>query len=500
VAASNLCGAAISSAATLTVIGSTNVTVTASDRGWYDATGFHAPGSQNYFVGNWPEAPYYHNWFVFPIPPLVAPVTRAELRVHTYDILSPTGSETYQLQEVTTPAATVQAGGSGLVSVYNDLGDGPVYAARAFVTSEAYRDVSIPLNHTLRAAVMAAAGGALTLGGKLVSLDANPNTGEAVFSSSSGAGVLELVLTVGTGDVPVVGYFTDNDPSKTGLSGPIAIAGFTPLYIGNIATQDFSGLRLLLINEFSNGSISPELAGRLADLEAWVRAGGRLIVHDRSTGNLNPNPFLLGTTGLVAVRQTTNNLDLVEPATTLVTAGPFGILNNTSLDGGISSAHGYIPTAGLPAGARAILSIAPDQVACFAYPLGAGFIYYSSIPLDCYLTGNGCAGNIIASTLTGIYTPNVISYVHELFAPLRFLTPALSAGNYLPLHLESADGVPIAPHRLSQIRIYSTTNVTQPIGSWTLLANPLVLTNGQVRVENVSATNAGRFFRAAEVP
>jgi hypothetical protein len=311
---------------------------------------------------------------------------------------------------------------------------------------------------------------------------------------------LELVLTVGTGDVPVAGYFTDNDPPKTGLSGPIAMAGFTPLYIGNIATQDFSGLRLLLINEFNNGSISPALAARLPDIEAWVRAGGRLIVHDRSTGNLNPNPFLLGTSGLGAVRLTTGNLDVVEPATTLVTAGPFGVLHNTSLDGGNDSAHGYLPTVALPPAARAILQTGPNQVASFAYPLGAGFIYYSSIPLDCYLPGNGCAANVIAAPLTNIYTPNVISYVHELHAPLRFLTPALIAGNNLPLHLESADGVPIAPQRLPQIRIYSTTNVTQPIGSWTLLANPLVLTNGKVRVENVSATNAGRFFRALEVP
>lgn len=499
VAVSNLCGGAISSNATLTVIGSTNITVTASDRGWYNAAGNHSPGSVNHFAG-YDGNESFHNWFVFNIPPLAAPVVRAELRAYTYGVYAPTGSEIYQLHEVVTPTATLQAGGSGLVSIYNDLGDGPIYAARAVVPGEANRTVSILLNQVLRNAVTGAAGGTFAMGGEITALAAVSGEVEGVFGGSGTSGPLELVLTVGTGDVPVAGYFTDNAPTQTGLSGPIAVAGFTPLYIGNIATQDFSGLRLLLINEFSNGGISPALAGRLPDIEAWIRAGGRLIIHDRSTGNLNPNPFLLGTSGFGAVRQTTNNLDLIEPATTLVTAGPFGALNNTSLDGGSSSAHGYIPTAALPADARAILSSATDQVACLAYPLGAGFIYYSSIPLDCYLPGNGCAGNVIAAPLTDIYTPNVISYVHELRAPLRFLTPTLSAGDNLPLHLESADGVPIAPQRLPQIRIYSTTNVAQPIGSWTLLANPLVLTNGQVRVENVSATNAGRFFRAMEVP
>jgi uncharacterized repeat protein (TIGR01451 family) len=499
VAVSNLCGGVISANATLTVIGSTNVVVTASDRGWYNSSGFHDPGNFNHFVG-YDGNDSYRNWFVFNIPPLAAPLVRAELRAYTYGVYAPTGSEIYQLRQVVTPTATLQAGGAGLISIYNDLGDGPIYAARAFVPGDASRTISIPLNQALRNAVTAAAGGTFAMGGEIIALAAISGIEEGVFGGSSTSGPLELVLTVGTGDVSVAGYFTDNDPTKTGLSGPILTAGFTPHYIGNIATQDFSGLRLLLINEVSNGTISPALAGRLPDIEAWVRAGGRLIVHDRSAGNIPANPFLLGTPGTGTVRLNTNNLDLVEPATTLVTAGPFGVLNNTLLDGGNDSAHGYLPTVALPPAARAILQTGPNQVASFAYPLGAGFIYYSAIPLDYYLPGGGGGGNVIAAPLTNIYTPNVISYVHELRAPLRFLPPALGAGDNLLLHLESADGVPIAPHRLPQIRIYSTTNVTQPIGSWTLLANPLVLTNGLVRVENVSATNAGRFFRAVELP
>jgi len=66
-------------------------------------------------------------------------VARAELRVNTYQIHSPTGSEIYQLRQVTTSAAALSAGGSGLIGIYNDLGDGPIYATRSFAPSEAQR-------------------------------------------------------------------------------------------------------------------------------------------------------------------------------------------------------------------------------------------------------------------------------------------------------------------------------------------------------------------------
>jgi hypothetical protein len=157
-----------------------------------------------------------------------------------------------------------------------------------------------------------------------------------------------------------------------------------------------------------------------------------------------------------------------------------------------------VSAAALPAGARAILSTATNQIACFSYPLGAGFIYYSSIPLDYYVGGSG---NVITPAVTNTYTPNVISYAHELYSPLRFLTPGPVAGGLLPLYLANADGTPISLLRVPQIRVYTSTALALPLGSWTLLPNPLVLTNGLLRVGGVSATNsAGTFFRAVELP
>lgn len=499
---SNAYGVAYSSNFTLTVVSSTNLVVNTTDTGWYDATGAHSPGNPNYIVGNL-SGSTYRDWFVFTIPPLSAPIARAELRVRTYDIFSPTGSETYQLRQVATPVATLTAGGNGLTGIYNDLGDGPIYAARAFVPVEANRFVSIPLNQTLRSAVAGAAGGTFAMGGEITTLDADVNSLEAIFYSSLGnPGDVQLLLTYGTGDLPVVGYFTDGNPTATGPNAPILSAGFAPLHIGDIATQSLAGLRILFIDESINGAPTPALLSRLPDIQTWVSAGGRLIVHDRGAGLATPNPFLMGTPGLGTVSAFTSDLDVIDPATTLVTAGPFGILTNTSLDGGSSSAHGYVPRASLPPQSRAILSFAgnTNQVAAFSYPLGAGFVYYSTIPLDCYLAGSGCQTSVIATNLQTIYTPNALIYLHTLNPPLRFLPPVLGAGGDLPLLLGNADNTPMSQDRLPQIRVHAATGLAAPV-TWTLLNNPMVFSNGLVRVNGLKATNfPSTFFRALETP
>lgn len=484
----------------VTVVPSTNLVVNTTDTGWYDSTGFHGPGNANYFAGN--DAGTFRDWFVFNLPTLPAPLVRAELRVKTYSVSSPTGSEIFQLRPVATPVATLVAGGSGLTGIYNDLGDGPMYGARAFVPLDADRFITIPLNQTLKSAVAGAAGSLFAIGGEITTLDADVNNTEYVFGFSQGnPGDVQLLLTVGAGDVPTVGYFTDGNVSTTGPAAPIASAGLTPLLIGNIATQDFAGLRILFIDESFNGPPSAALLSRLSDIQAWVNAGGRLIVHDRGAGLTTPNPFLLGTPGLGTVSAFTADLDVIEPAT-LVTAGPFGILGNTSLDGGSSSAHGYVPRASLPPQSRAILSFAgnTNQIAAFSYPLGAGFVYYSTIPLDCYLAGSGCQTSVIATNLQTVYTPNALTYVHTLNPPLRFLPPVLGAGSDLPLWLGNADNTPMSQDRLPQIRIHSATNLAAPV-TWMLLNNPLVFSNGLVRVDGLKATNfPSTYFRALETP
>jgi hypothetical protein len=271
----------------------------------------------------------------------------------------------------------------------------------------------------------------------------------AYGTTLSSNGMLKVLNSSG-----IVAYFTDNNATDVGPQAPITMAGFSPLHISDISTQILAGFQILFIDENNNTSVSSPLLARLADIQGWVNGGGKLIVHDRSAGNISPNPFLLGVPGSITVRSTTSDIDVIPPGTNLVVAGPFGTINNTTLDGGASSAHGYVTQSQLPASAYPILSMggAPTNVIAFSYPLGSGEIYYSSIPLDCYLAGDACAGNIIAAALQNIYTPNVLIYAAAFNAcsncPPAIVTQPVSqtvaAGSSVTFSVGATGGAPLS--------------------------------------------------------
>lgn len=145
------------------------------------------------------------------------------------------------------------------------------------------------------------------------------------------------------------------------------------------------------------------------------------------------------------------------------------------------------------------LSLSPNsnQIVSFSCPLGAGFVYNSSIPLDYYLDGGSCGGTGITANLQKIYTPNVLTYMHTLNPRLRFLPPVPVAG-VLPAFLANT---PIAVDRIPGIAIYGSANPALPVGSWNILSNPLVLTNGFLRLDGINLNSAPQqFFRAGEMP
>ncbi|MHC4407051.1 MAG: hypothetical protein ACYTG0_46150, partial [Planctomycetota bacterium] len=82
-----------------------------------------------------------------------------------------------------------------------------------------------------------------------------------------------------------------------------------------------------------------------------------------------------------------------------------------------------------------ILSAGPDplNVAAFSYPLGTGFVYYSTIPLDRFLAGFG--NNPPRDEFTTIYAPNALTYVESLGVPevdfYKVPVPALESGGEL---------------------------------------------------------------------
>src|SRR4029079_10209225 len=106
----NILGVTTSSNATLTVLPSVQLTVNAADTGWYNSLGTHDPNNANYLVGN--SFDTYRNFFVFNIPALPGPISKAELRINTYTIASTNGNETFQLRHVSTAIPTLRAGGT----------------------------------------------------------------------------------------------------------------------------------------------------------------------------------------------------------------------------------------------------------------------------------------------------------------------------------------------------------------------------------------------------
>lgn len=185
---------------TLWGVPANTVILNAVDQGWYDNTGYHNPDNPNYYAGQSASATnLYRNWYVFNVPVFTNSIIHAELLINCYNNSSPHGQETYLVRKVTTSVATLEAGGSGLVGIYNDLGTGAVYSVRSIATNEARQKAIIPLNLTFMNDATAASGSQMALGGSIATLDAINNHNQYLFSSSGGASDdIQLRLTFGT--------------------------------------------------------------------------------------------------------------------------------------------------------------------------------------------------------------------------------------------------------------------------------------------------------------
>jgi len=216
-----------------------------------------------------------------------------------------------------------------------------------------------------------------------------------------------------TASAQVVGYFTDGNAGTTDPEAGIIANGFTPVQILDITTFDFNTIDSLVINNGSNSGYSAELLGRVADIDAWTFAGGNVMTHDRfvSDGTLQHNPMLIGSPGTLSMRDFTNDADIDILTSKLIDNGPHGVLDNTSLDGGNSSSHGFIDASTLPGGATVALIRGgwPNEGVTVSYTYGGGFVVYSTIPLDFYLGGG--------TNFDSPYYPNAVAYMKTIPAP-----------------------------------------------------------------------------------
>ncbi|WP_022704741.1 Hint domain-containing protein [Pseudorhodobacter ferrugineus] len=182
-------------------------------------------------------------------------------------------------------------------------------------------------------------------------------------------------MTTGEGLASQVDEITNNGDTAVNVTIPNAaqLASLDSLYVVNP----------------SNGNFGAEYMANLGDITAAVNGGMNLIIFDRYV--TNAQTILPGGSGITAVRDFTSGSDVnvAAGAPAAFTNGPNGVINDATFDGGNSSNHGYVTLASLPPGAVPLLTTSnPSHIVAFTFPVGAGNVFYSTIPLDYYTGAN----------------------------------------------------------------------------------------------------------------
>lgn len=207
-----------------------SVTVNATDRGWYDYTGTHVPGNQNYMTGG---SGSNRNWIVFNVPIGSGNIVDAQLIINCYTNLLPAGFEKYVLRHVSTPIATLRAGGAGLTGIYNDLANGVVYGVRDIFVIETAQKAIIPLNGSFLTAAALASGGQIALGGSIPITD---GAGSGSFFRFSGSSPEDIQLRITFGTSTVINALDHGWYSSSGYHDP-GSANYVAGYVASVGTH-----------------------------------------------------------------------------------------------------------------------------------------------------------------------------------------------------------------------------------------------------------------------
>jgi hypothetical protein len=202
----------------------------------------------------------------------------------------------------------------------------------------------------------------------------------------------------------VVGYYDmvvgAGDPNQV---PPIVAAGGTPLQIVDLSPAELSQLSVLVVQNPDNNTYGAEYLANLPNVAAAVSAGMVLEIHDRFV--TDASTILPGGNTFTITRFLGTDINVIDN-TTLITNGPGGVIDDTTLDGGNFSLHGFGVQGTLPGDSVNIFNDGnPGEIVDFCYRFGAGAVLYSTIPLDFYLAGNGTNPNFAA-----IYAPNAMAY------------------------------------------------------------------------------------------
>lgn len=252
----------------------------------------------------------------------------------------------------------------------------------------------------------------------------------------------------------IVGYYSMTDGQ--GLASQvdeITNNGDTAVNVTIPNAAQLAPLDSLYVVNSSNGSFGAEYTANFAAISAAVNAGMNLIIFDRYV--TNAQTILPGGSGISALRDFASGSDVnvAAGAPTSFTNGPNGVINNSTFDGGNYSNHGYVTLASLPPGATPLLTTSnPSHIVAFTFPVGAGNVFYSTIPLDFY-TG----------TNNAVITPGeIFSLFGNTQAILCFARGALidTAAGAVPVEtLKVGDAIAVAKGGFERIKWICSTKL-----------------------------------------
>ena len=176
------------------------VTLDAVHRGWWKETGYHDSANNNTFTGYHNSGLYYNSYFIFDVSALDT-ASSATLRLEIENYYGPDASESLTVYDVSTPAAQLEASGTGRVDIFEDLQSGNAYATFTVTPDDVGNVLEIPLN-AQGVADVTAASDFFSVGLHVVTI-ISPSGNEAVrFSRLSESRVHQLVLEEGPPPCP----------------------------------------------------------------------------------------------------------------------------------------------------------------------------------------------------------------------------------------------------------------------------------------------------------
>jgi|GEM_PF-2319024 len=211
-------------------------------------------------------------------------------------------------------------------------------------------------------------------------------------------------------DAKAIGYYDmETQNGQLYQTAPITVSGNTAFAIDNPETVQLENLDMLFVTNPSNNGWGSEYRGSLPAIAQAVEDGMILIIHDRYAEGV-VSRYLPGGEGLVIMREFGEARD-IQVANPLIANGSGDAVTDTSLDNGGHSNHGYALVSSLPATADVILTTGnPDHAVTFGYQYGQGYVFYSTIPLDFYLSDRG--DDTLDANMAS-YAANLIDYLEN---------------------------------------------------------------------------------------